>query len=83
MDKEINRKESYMRLDREKLLEMVALPDAELWKKIVEIGRGHVFTLPYKAPPHEELEKLRGIVKDGSKMNVASAMKLMSKYKGR
>lgn len=71
-----------MRLDRDKLLDMVALPDAELWKTIVEIGRGHGFTLPEKAPPHEELEKLRGIVKDGSKMNVASALRLLNKYKG-
>ena len=71
-----------MRLDRDKLLDMVALPDAELWKTIVEIGRGHGFTLPEKAPPHEELEKLRGIVKDGSKMNVASALRLLNKYNG-
>lgn len=71
-----------MRLDKDKLLDMVALPDAELWKMIVEIGRGHGFTLPEKAPPHEELEKLRGIVKDGSKMNVASALRLLNKYKG-
>ena len=71
-----------MRLDRDKLLDMVALPDAELWKTIVDIGRGHGFTLPEKAPPHEELEKLRGIVKDGSKMNVASALRLLNKYKG-
>lgn len=71
-----------MKLDRDKLLEMVALPDDQLWQKIVEIGKGHGFTLPTATPPHEELEKLRGIAKDGSKLNIVGAMKLINKYKG-
>ena len=72
-----------MRLDREKLNNLVSLSDEELWKTVVEIGRGHGFTLPEKAPPHEELEKLRSIARDGAKMNVAGALKILNKYKGR
>ena len=72
-----------MKLDREKLLGLASLPDAELWRTVVMIGKGHGFTLPDKAPPHEELEKLREIIKDGSKINVMSAFKLLNKYKGR
>ena len=72
-----------MKLDREKLLCMASLSDAELWKTVVTIGKGHGFTLPDKAPPHEELEKLREIIKDGSKINVMNAFKLINKYRGR
>ena len=71
-----------MKLDRNKLNDLVSLPDDELWKKVVEIGKMHGFTLPTKTPDHNELEKLRSIARDGAKMNVASALKLLSKYRG-
>lgn len=71
-----------MKLDRNKLNEMVNLPDDELWKKVVEIGKGHGFILPEKTPEHSELEKLRSIARDGAKMNLASAMRLLAKYRG-
>ena len=71
-----------MKLDRNKLNEFVSLPDDELWKKVVEIGKTHGFVLPSKTPDHNELEKLRAIARDGAKMNVASALKLLSKYRG-
>ena len=70
-----------MRLDKDKLNELVALPDDELWRTVVEIGKSRAFTLPDKTPAHEELEKLRAIAKDGSMMNVAAAMKLLGKYR--
>ena len=71
-----------MRFDRDKLNELVNLPDDDLWKKVVEIGKAHGFVLPAKTPDHTELEKLRSIARDGAKMNVASALKLLSKYRG-
>lgn len=71
-----------MRLDRDKLNELVNMPDEELWKKVVEIGKSHGFILPEKTPEHSELEKLRSIARDGAKMNVASALKILSKYRG-
>ena len=71
-----------MNFDKDKLNELVALPDDELWKTGVEIGKSHGFTMPTKTPEHSELEKLRSIARDGSKMNVGLAMKILSKYKG-
>jgi hypothetical protein len=71
-----------MRLDKDKLNELVSLPDDELWKKVIEIANGYGFNLPAKTPGHSELEKLRGVVGDGSKMNVAGAFKILSKYEG-
>ncbi len=69
-----------MRFDKEKLNELISLPDDELWRTVVMIGKTHGFTLPSKTPPHDELEKLRKIAKDGSKMNVSAAIKILSKY---
>ena len=71
-----------MKFDKDKLNELVALPDDELWKKVMEIGRSHGITLPEKTPQHSELEKLRSIARDGSRMNVGLAMKMLNKYKG-
>lgn len=70
-----------MRLDRDKLNELVSLPDEELWKRIVEIAKEYGFTLPTKTPEHAELEKLRSIAGDGNKMNVSGALRILSKYK--
>ena len=71
-----------MKFDKDKLNELVALSDDELWKRVVEIGKSHGLTIPSKTPEHSELEKLRSIARDGSKMNVGLAMKLLSKYRG-
>ena len=70
-----------MKFDKDKLNELISLPDDELWKKVVEIGKSHGFTLPEKTPAHQELEKLRSIAKDGSKMGVTGAMKILGKYR--
>lgn len=69
-----------MRFDKEKLNELISLPDDELWHTVVAIGKTHGFSLPEKTPPKEDLEKLRRIAKDGSKMNVGAAMRILSKY---
>ena len=70
-----------MRFDKDTLNAMIELPDDELWKTVVDIAKTHGFTLPEKTPPHEELERLRNLARDGAKMNVATALKLLNKYK--
>jgi hypothetical protein len=71
-----------MKFDKDKLNELVSLSDDELWRTVVEIGRSHGFTLPTRTPEHAELEKLRAIARDGSKMNLGLAMKMLNRYKG-
>ena len=71
-----------MRLDKEKHNELVNMSDDDLWKTVLEIGKSHGFSLPAKAPEHSELEKLRSVVRDGGRINVAGAMKILSKYRG-
>lgn len=70
-----------MKLDRDKLENMIALPDDELWQAVVNIGKTHGFTLPDKTPAHEELEKLRSIARDGSKMSLVGALRILNKYR--
>ncbi len=71
-----------MRFDKDKLNELVSMPDDELWQQVVKIGKTHGFTLPEKTPSHDELEKLRSIARDGSKINVGLAMKMLNRYRG-
>ncbi len=69
-----------MRIDRNKLEEMAALPDDQLWGQIVKIAAGYGFKLPEKTPTHEEMQKLREMAL-GSKINMTDAMKLLNQYK--
>ena len=72
-----------MKIDKEKLNSLVELSDDELWRNVVELGRSHGLSLPNKTPPHDELDKLRAIVKDGSRLNMTTAVKLLSKYRSK
>lgn len=71
-----------MRINREKILELAAKPDAELWCEIVKIAGSHGITLPEKTPSHEELEKLRSAV-TGTKFNMGDAIRLIDAYRKR
>lgn len=72
-----------MKIDKEKLNSLVELSDDELWRNVVELGRSHGLSLPNKTPSHDELDKLRAIVKDGSRLNMTTAVKLLSKYRSK
>ena len=72
-----------MRIDKDKLQALVAMPDDELWRQIVEIGKSHGFTLPTKTPPHAEMEKMRGAVNGGAKLNIGEAVKIINDYRKR
>ena len=70
-----------MRIDKEKLTALTSLSDEELWRQVVSIAGSHGLKLSDKAPPHEELEKLRSMVLGGSKLSLASAMRIVNEYK--
>lgn len=71
-----------MKFNREKILELAAKPDKELWCEITKIAKSHGINLPEKTPSHEELEKLRRAV-TGTKFNVGDAVKLIDAYRKR
>lgn len=70
-----------MKIDKEKLAALAALPDDQLWATILEIGKSYGFNLPKQAPPHSELEKIRGAVTGGAKPNLSEAIKLVNNYR--
>lgn len=69
-----------MKINREKILELAAKPDRELWCEIVKIAASHGISLPEKTPSHEELEKLRGAV-TGTKFGMGDALKILDAYR--
>ncbi len=69
-----------MKINREQIEALAALPDDKLWAEIVKIAASHGFTLPPSTPPHSELEKLRTAVL-GNKINVGDALKILNNYR--
>ncbi|MBO5907763.1 MAG: hypothetical protein J6Q85_06410 [Clostridia bacterium] len=69
-----------MRINKQQLEKLVALPDEELWKQIVAFGKGYGVTMPEKAPSHDELTKLRGII-SGGKISLTDAAKILNQYR--
>jgi hypothetical protein len=70
-----------MRIDKEKLRQMLSRDDESLWCEIRRIAKSHGFDLPEKAPPKSEMDKLRSTVGDGSRLNLGDAAKIINNYK--
>ena len=70
-----------MRVDKDKLAAMLSRDDESLWREIREIAKSHGFTIPEATPPRSEMEKLRATVKDGSKINLGDAARIINSYK--
>ncbi len=70
-----------MKIDKDKLRAVAALPDDELWRLIREIAAGHGFTLPERTPSHGELEKIRTAISHGASPNIAEALRVIKDYK--
>lgn len=75
------RKESRMKIDKNKLEAIVALPDDELWRLILDIAKSKGITLPERPPRHEELEKIRAAISHGASPNIAEALRVIKDYK--
>lgn len=72
-----------MKIDKEKLAELAAMPDDKLWSTVREIAGAHGFTLPSKPPEHDELEKMRAAVLGGNTPAVGEAIKMINDYRRR
>ena len=69
-----------MKINKEQLEAMAALPDEALWAQIVAMAKGYGITMPEATPPHRELEKLRGAV-TGSRLNISDALRVLNSYR--
>lgn len=72
-----------MKIDREKLLELQAKSDSELWQVINEIAGKHGYNLPKNTPSKSEMDKIRSVLGSADKINMREAMRLMQEYKRR
>lgn len=70
-----------MKINKEKLEALCAMPDEELWREIKKIAETYGLKLPDKTPSKEEMQKMRNTV-CGTRINFAEAIKLINSYKG-
>ena len=70
-----------MKIDREKISAMCALPDDELWAQIVRIAAEHGFELPKTPPKHEDMEKLRAAANGSTRVNLSAALRIIDSYR--
>ncbi len=69
-----------MRFDKRQLEALAALPDDELWREVVKIASSYGYSLPTTTPSHENLEKMRSVVRE-QKINPSEAIRLLNQYK--
>lgn len=69
-----------MKIDREKLDALAALPDEKLWTEVVKIAGMYGYSLPKETPSHADLEKMREAVRS-DKINMSEALRLVNQYK--
>lgn len=70
-----------MKIDREKMEALCAMPDEQLWREVQRIAASYGFKLPDKVPSKEEMQKMRDAV-SGTKINLGEALKIIKNYKG-
>ncbi len=69
-----------MKIDREKIAELCALGDDELWARVREIASAHGLKLPESTPSREDMAKMRDAV-SGTKINIGEAVKIVNEYR--
>ena len=72
-----------MRIDKEKLNALTSMPDDKLWGEVRKIAKSYGFTLPEKTPNACEMQKLRGAVSNGGRLNLGDAVKILNEYRKR
>ena len=70
-----------MKINKEKIEALCAMPDEELWREVQKIARGYGFKLPDRVPSKEDMQKMRNAV-SGTKINLGDALKIINSYKG-
>lgn len=70
-----------MKIDKEKLDALIAMPDDKLWAEIRSIALSHGIKLPEKTPAHSEMEKMRAAANSGARLNLAQAVRLINDYR--
>ncbi len=70
-----------MKLDEQKIKELTALPDDELWRSIREMLAQHGMRLPDRQPSHEDMMRLRAAFSGAKGINPIEGARLMREYR--
>lgn len=70
-----------MKLNKEELKRIADLPDSTMWQGICAIARSNGYNLTAKQPTHQELEKIREILRGEVKIGMLDAMRMINTYK--
>lgn len=70
-----------MKVNKEKLEALAALPDEAMWREIKKIAGERGFELPRDVPPRETMERIRRAMSGAERISLAEAAKIMQSYK--
>ncbi len=70
-----------MKFDPRAMEALLSLDDRALWEKIRAIAGASSISLSETPPPHEELERLRSMMRGNGGGNVAEAMATIARYR--
>ena len=71
-----------MKLNREKLNELLALGDEELWREVRGIASAYGFRLPEQTPKKSDLDELRRLAKSERTPSIAEAISIVKRLGG-
>jgi hypothetical protein len=69
--------------DKSELSRLASLDDATLWESIRNIASQHGYELSDRNASHEDLERVRSILRGSEKFNMREAARLINTYKKR
>ena len=72
-----------MKVNREELKKYASLDDGELWRMIREMAKGYGYSISETVPPHEQMEKIRAILRGDTEISMAAALKILNTYKSK
>ena len=70
-----------MKLDEQKIRELSAMSDDELWRTIRDMLAQHGMHLPDKQPTHEDMMRLRAAFQGAKGIRPLEGMRLMNEYR--
>lgn len=70
-----------MKINTEKLSKFAELDDASLWSAMLGMAEAHGHKLNAPMPPHEDMNRIRRILRGEEKIGMAEAIKVLNSYK--
>ena len=72
-----------MKINKEKINQLLSLSDEALWRELSEKARGFGYSLPEKAPSGEDMKTIRRLIGEADKIGPMDALRLLTKFKAK